>query len=201
MNSKRRMWLVAGVSVCLLMAAASASAAEGEETLERSTEIFKWVNFAIVAGLLIWAFGKLLPPVFRRRADEIGSAITKATAVREEAHRQLAEAERRLRRIDEEVGALRATAKQEAAAEAERIRAMSQADVQKVKDVARAEIAAAERAARNGLRQLTAKLAVDGAESLLARQMNAQAQDALIASFVSHVGSQAGASAGKERPN
>lgn len=201
MNLLRRTFRVASVSILLLAVAAAANAAEGSEALTRTTEIFKWINFAILAGLVYWVFAIVLPPKFRRRADEISSAVTKAAAAKAEADRQLQDAERRLAHLDEEVAALRAESAREAVAEAERIRALAQADARKVRDAARAEIAAAERAARNGLQQLTAKLAVDGAEALLTKQLTTQSQDALIASFLSHVSSQSRNAAGTRRPN
>ena len=48
---------------------------------------------------------------------------------------------------------------------------------------AKAEIEAAERAARVELKALAAKLAVDGAESLVAKQMTPSVQEALINQF------------------
>jgi len=49
---------------------------------------------------------------------------------------------------------------------------------------AKAEMEAAERAARMQLKALAAKLAVDGAESLVAKQLTPQTQDRLIVGFV-----------------
>jgi F0F1-type ATP synthase membrane subunit b/b' len=66
----------------------------------------------------------------------------------------------------------------------ERLRAATQNDAQKIAAAAKAEIEAAERAARLALKALAANLAVDGAESLLVKQLNAQAQEALISNFV-----------------
>ena len=65
-----------------------------------------------------------------------------------------------------------------------RLRAATQSDAQKIAVAAKAEIEAAERAARRALKALAANLAVDGAESLLAKQLNPQAQEALISGFV-----------------
>jgi F0F1-type ATP synthase membrane subunit b/b' len=79
---------------------------------------------------------------------------------------------------------LREQAQQDAAAEAERIRALAKSDAAKVALSAKVEIEAAERAARIELKTLAAKLAVDGAEALLAKQLTPQTQDALIAGFV-----------------
>ncbi|HSC45948.1 MAG TPA: hypothetical protein VLC94_08960 [Candidatus Acidoferrum sp.] len=174
---------VCGVS--LLFSAASFAAEEGGSgSAAAATEIFKWINFAIVAGALIWVFAKILPPIFRANAENISSAITKATAAKAEADRQLNDAQQRLARLEDEVRSLRAEAQKDAAAEAERHRAMAQSDVERVAIAAKAEIAAAERAARIELKALAAKLAVDNAESLVAKQLTPQTQEALVASFV-----------------
>src|SRR5713101_4431880 len=169
----------------LLVAAISAHAAEERGTAtERVKEIFKWINFVIVAGLIGWVFLKLTPPFFRKNAETIRSAITKATAAKAEADRQLREAEEKLARLQQEVTQLRATAQREASAGAERIRNITQSDAQKIGLAGKTEIEAAERAARLELKVIAANLAVDGAESLLAKQLTPQAQESLLAAFV-----------------
>lgn len=185
--TRRGVWKVFGSALLvLLFAAISAHAAEegGNTATERANEIFKWINFAIVAGLIAWVFLKLTPPFFRKNAENINSAITKATAAKAEADRQLREAEEKLARLAQEVAQLRATAQREAAAEAERLRTITQSDIQKVGLAAKAEIEAAERAARLELKVIAANLAVDGAESLLAKELTPQAQVSLVAAFV-----------------
>jgi F-type H+-transporting ATPase subunit b len=184
--SLRRISLLA-MRVCgamLLCACIASAAEEGKNAAEHATELFKWINFGIVAAVLIWVFAKKLPSVFRANAEAIGSAITKATAVKAEADKQLADAETRLARLEQEVAALRAAAEKEAAAEAERIKELAKSDSEKISIAAKAEIEAAERAARMELKALAAKLAVDGAESLLAKQLTAQAQESLVKGFV-----------------
>jgi F-type H+-transporting ATPase subunit b len=172
--------------VALLVFAGVARGAEESANAphEHAVEIFKWINFAIVAGLLGWILLKVTPPIFRKRAEAINSAITKATAAKAEAERQLKDAESKLARLQEEVTQLRATAEREGLAETERIRSATQSDVQKVGAAAKAEIEAAERAARMELKAIAANLAVDGAESLLAKQLTPQTQEALVAAFV-----------------
>jgi len=178
--------ILASAVLVFLFTALSAHAAEegGSSTTERTNEIFKWINFAIVAGLLAWVFRKLTPPFFRKNAETISSAITKATAAKAEAERQLREAEGKLARLQQEVAQLRATAERESAAEAERLRAITQSDVKKVGLAAKAEIEAAERAARLELKVIAANLAVDGAESLLAKELTPKAQESLLSAFV-----------------
>jgi len=185
--TRRGAWKVSGNALLvLLFAAMSAHAAEegGNATTERANAIFKWINFAIVAGLIAWVFLKLTPPFFRKNAENINAAITKATAAKAEADRQLREAEQKLAGLEQEVAQLRATALREATAEAERLRAITQSDIQKVGLAAKVEIEAAERAARLELKVIAANLAVDGAESLLAKQLTPHAQVSLVAAFV-----------------
>jgi F-type H+-transporting ATPase subunit b len=194
MTRNRPFFFAVSILFVLLFAAVGAHAAEegGNAATERATEIFKWINFAIVAGVIVWVFRKLLPPVFRKKAEAISSAITNATSAKAAADAQLREAETRLANLQKEVAELRAFAERESAAEVERLRAATQTDTQKIVAAAKAEIEAAERAARLELKALAANLAVDGAESLLAKQLTPKAQESLISNFVKSL---------EERPN
>jgi F-type H+-transporting ATPase subunit b len=177
---------IASAFLILLFVAVSTHAAEegGNATTERATEIFKWINFAIVASLVAWVFLKLTPPFFRKNAETISSAISKSMAAKAEAERQLREAEEKLARLKQEVAELRATAQRESGAEAERLRAATQSDLEKIRLAAEAEIEAAERAARLELKAIAGNLAVDEAEMLLKKELTPQAQESLVAEFV-----------------
>jgi F-type H+-transporting ATPase subunit b len=184
---KLRSAIVSSPFVCgalLFFAAAASAAEEGGANSAPPTELFKWINFAIVAAALIWVFGKKLPPWFRSNAEKISSVITKSAAAKAEADRKLKDAEQRLARLESEVRGLREEAQKNAVTEAERIRALAKSDAEKIAIAAKAEIEAAERAARLELKALAARLAVDGAESLLAKQLTPQTQEALVAGFV-----------------
>ena len=185
---KRARSVYYGLVVCVLglfSAAATFAAEEGGSPAEKSIGmVFKWIHFAIVAGLVYWVFGKLLPPMFRRNADNISSAITKATAAKVQAERKLQEAVAKMGNLEREIAEFRAQAQRDAAAEVERLRAATGLDAEKIRAAAKAEIEAAERAARVELKELAAKLAVDGAESLVAKQMTPAVQEAMISSFV-----------------
>jgi F-type H+-transporting ATPase subunit b len=183
--TRRRLQFFATLVFALLFAVMTVHAAdEGGGTQERANDIFKWINFALVAVGLFWLFGKVLPSKFRANADAISSAITKATAAKADADRHLREAEEKLARLEQEVAELRATAQREGVAEAERIRSAAQNDAQRVELAAKVEIEATERAARLELKAIAANLAVDWAESLLAKQLTPQVQEALVSAFV-----------------
>jgi F-type H+-transporting ATPase subunit b len=164
----------------------SAHAAE-EGGAATAPELFKWMNFAIWAGALLWVCWKKAPRFFRARAEEIGSAISKAGSVKAAADAQLREAEAKLENLEKEVAELRAFADREAAAEVERIRTATRSDIEKIAVAAKAEIEAAERAARLELKAVAARLAVEGAESLLTNQLTAQTQAGLISNFVKNL--------------
>ena len=186
MKAKRYALIAASAVFTALFLTLTAHAAEegGAAGAETATEIFKWINFAIVVGALLWVCLKKAPGFFRGRAEAISSAISKAGNAKAAADAQLREAEMKLANLDKEVAELRAFAEQEAAAEVERIRTATRTDLEKIAVAAKAEIEAAERAARLELKALAAKLAVDGAEALLVKQLNTQAQAGLISSFV-----------------
>lgn len=174
------------VPVMTLAFAALARAAEegANSSGQHVGDVFKWIHFLILAGLMYWLFTKVLPPYVRRNADQISETIAKATAVKAGAERQLKDAAAKLATLEHEVAQFREQAQKDATAELERLRGMIKIDVEKVGISAKAEIEAAERAARVELKALAAKLAVDGAESLVAKQMTPAVQDAMIDNFV-----------------
>jgi F-type H+-transporting ATPase subunit b len=177
--------VAAATLLTILFVTLNAHAEEAASASQQSAEnLFKWINFALVAGAIVWMCLKSGPAFFGRRADIISSAIQKSTEAKNQADRQLHDAETKLQNLEKEIAELRASAQRESAAEGERIRKLTQADAQKIDAAANAEVAATERAARLELKTLAANLAVDGAESLLAKQLTPAAQESLINNFV-----------------
>jgi len=170
----------------LLFTAAAWCAEEGATPAEESPAgtVFKWLHFLIVAAATYWLVTKVLPPVVRRNADKITAAIIKATTAKNEAEKQLKEAAIKLTSLEHEIAQFREQAQKDAAAELERLRNMTKLELEKVRIAANAEIEAAERAARVELKALAAKLAVDRAESLVARQMTPALQETMVENFV-----------------
>ena len=168
----------------LLLVAITARAEEASASQQASENLFKWINFALVAGVIVWLCLKKGPAFFAWRADVISSAIQKSTEAKKLADQHLSDAESKLQNLEKEVAELRASAQRESAAEAERIRKLTKSDAQKIDAAAQTEIAAAERATRLELKALAANLAVNGAESLLAQQLTPAAQESLINNFV-----------------
>jgi F-type H+-transporting ATPase subunit b len=136
--------------------------------LEDAYRICVGLNFVVVAAIIFWLSKKNLPGLFRTRTASIQRAMEDARKASEEANRRLAEIEARLSKLDIEIGGMRATAEQEAAAEEQRIKVAAAEDARKIVESAEQEIAAAAKAARRELKAFAADLSV----SLAKKQIN-----------------------------
>lgn len=155
--------------------------------LQQSYWLSITLNFAVIAGLMVWAGRKYLPGMFRDRTVAIQKAMQEAQKASEEARRKLAEIESRLQKLDVEIGMMRDAAEKEGAAEEARIQAAAEHDKRKIVAAAEQEIAAAAKAAR---RQLTA-YAADLAVGIAAKQIRVDAatDQALVRDFAAQLGS------------
>jgi F-type H+-transporting ATPase subunit b len=149
--------------------------------------IFRWLNFALVMGVIIYLIRKVGAPYFRQNAQAISQSIRQAAEERAAAERELNEVTQKLAKIDLEIQDMRRTAASESAAQAERIRALARKEVERVAQAARAEIAASERGAAMELRAAAARLATEYAAALIRARMNAAAEAGLFRSFLVEV--------------
>ena len=129
------------VSALVLLSAGSVVAQEAGPSVADSPTgtIFRWINFAIVFGLIVYAFVKA-GPGFRKNADEISERIAEGTRAREAAEKQKQEAQAKIAGIPGEVAALRVDAKRGAEAEAERIKQTAKVEAEMIERAAQAEI-------------------------------------------------------------
>jgi F-type H+-transporting ATPase subunit b len=155
--------------------------------LQQSYWLSVILNFAVIAGAIIWAGRKYLPGLLRDRTAAIHKAMQEAQKASAEARHKLAEIEARLQKLDVEIGAMRDAAEKEGAAEEARIQAAAEEDARKIVASAEQEIAAAAKAAR---RQLTAH-AADLAVALAQKQIRVDAatDQALVRNFAGQLGS------------
>jgi F-type H+-transporting ATPase subunit b len=181
-------WLRAFCAVAFAFAIFAApvfAAANPQEEASTTTGwIYRWINFLIFVGVLVWVFAKKTPAYFRGHQKAIADAIAEASRAREEAERQERAAEQKMASLDREVADLRVHARQESTAEAQRIRALSQEEAKRIEQSAQMEIRAAERAAQSELKTIAARLAIERAEALLREQVNSQTEANLFRGFV-----------------
>ena len=144
-------------------------------------------NFAVVAGVILWAGFKFLPGVFRKRSAGIQQALEEARAASQDANRRLADIEKRLEQLGVEVGQMAANAEKEAAAEELRIQKVAEEDVRKVVLAAEQEIATAAKQARRELSAHTASLAIALATQQI--KVDSNTDQVLVRSFASTLAS------------
>jgi F0F1-type ATP synthase membrane subunit b/b' len=146
--------------------------------------VFRWLNFLLVFGVFAYLIAKFGGPYFRGRARGIGKAIDEARHARAVAEREFREAEQKLGSIDAGIQQEWRVVEQESASDRERIRALTDSEIEKIGQAARAEIAAAERAGTQELRAIAAKLATERAAALIRQRLNASEEAALFDAFV-----------------
>jgi F-type H+-transporting ATPase subunit b len=152
------------------------------------------LNFAVIAGALVWAGKKYLPGFFRLRGAQIQRGIEEARQASQDANRRLADIEARLSHLDAEIAQLRATAEKEAAAEEARIRAAAEEDARKIVQSTEQEIAAAAKAARRELAAYAASLAVSLAAQRI--QIDRPTDQSLVRDFTGQLSAEAGSRKG-----
>src|SRR6516225_7448502 len=118
-----------------------AAAVEKEAAAEHSDPMlkWKWINFAILAGVLGYLIGKNAPAFFTGRSAAIQKDIREATKIREEAENRMREMEQRLASLGQEIEKLRSGAKEQMAQEGERIRQETANQISRVQHTAEQE--------------------------------------------------------------
>jgi F-type H+-transporting ATPase subunit b len=165
---------------------------EGEQGKEAheggwTAAIAKAVNFAILAGVLIYFLNTPLTEYLGSRIAKVRQDLVAAAETREAATRQLAEIERRLAALPGELESLKARGAEEITAERERIRQAAQAERERLLAHARREIDLRLRVARRELVEHGAALAVSIAAERIKRSITADDQARLVDRYTSQV--------------
>ncbi len=150
--------------------------------------IFRWLNFLIVFGGIAYLIAKHGGAFFRGNAKEIAASIHEAQAAKAQAERELHAVETKIARLDPDVAEMRQEARQNWAAEAERLHASGLAEIEKISQAAHGELAASERAAQQQLREIAATMAVQDAAALVGSRMSAEIRARMFQSFLGEIG-------------
>ena len=167
--------------------AAHETAKEGKEAGEGGSEMWKWVNFVLLAGALGYLIGKNAGPFFASRSKQIHKDMVESDAIRKDAEARAAEVDRRLASLESEIAALRTAAQTEGEAERQRLARHTEAEIAKIQSHSEQEIASAAKAARADLKRYSAELAIDLAEQKLRARMTPEAEHALVDRFVQNL--------------
>ena len=144
-----------------------------------------FLNFGVVAAVIIWISKKVLPRMFRDRTSSIQRSMEEARKTSADASRRLAEIEARLSRLDVDISEMREQAAKESVAEEARIKAAAEEDSRKIVESAEQEIAAAVKQARRELAAYAADLAISQAQSAL--RVDADTDEALVRGFAQQI--------------
>jgi F-type H+-transporting ATPase subunit b len=177
-------------AVLALLPALAQAAAEGHG--EEITFVGDWlprlVNFAIIAGVLVYFMRKPVRDFFKNRSAEIARAIEESKQARERAAAALAEMERKMKDLEAETGRMIEDAKargekdkQTLVEEGRKVTADVQAQVKASIDI---EV----QKARTALAAEAALLSIDLAEGNIKEKINKQDHERILKDYLNKVG-------------
>lgn len=178
-------------AAALTVLPALAQAAEeghGEEITFVGDWLPRLVNFAIIAGVLIYFMRKPVRDFFKNRSAEIARAIEESRQARERAAAALADMERKMKDLEAETGRMIADAqtrgekdKQALVEEGKKIAADVQAQVKASIDV---EV----QKAKTALAAEAALLSIDLAEGNIKEKISKQDHERILKDYINKVG-------------
>ena len=168
----------------MVLTVAPLLAAEEGGGAKPDLEIWKWLNFLMLAGLIGWFAVKQGGPALSGRSREIREGLAAGEKAKAEADTRAKEVQAKLDNLHTEVTALRTTAIEEREREAIRIRSDFEREIARIQRQSEMEIDSAGKLARMELQSFAAKLAVDLAEQKLRARMTPEVQAALLQSFL-----------------
>lgn len=155
---------------------------------ETAARLFEYLNFAILAGAILFALLKYLPKTFRAQREDIQHRLVEARTATKQANERLAAIEQRLSRLDEEVAAISRQAEKDSSEDEARIKASIETERQRIMEAVSRDIAAASSAAQRDLKHFVAGLAVDRAAQRIA--LTEDDDRALVQEFSKSLGQQ-----------
>jgi F-type H+-transporting ATPase subunit b len=145
------------------------------------------VNFAILAGVLVYLFRSPLVAHLTARRDAIRRELAEARHLQETAARQIEALEARQRALPQEIEALRARGAAEIAAEERRILELAELERRRVLEQAHREVDLMLRVARRELVRIASDLAVAAARERLRAHVTPADQERLVVRYLDQI--------------
>ena len=165
------------------------TAAEAAHKREFTYEV---INLAILIAALVYFARKPVQSYLATRRDTIAKNIASSEQLLKDAERKLGEWNDRAARLDADVEAILESTRKSAETEKSRILVDAEATAARIRQNATGVVERELRAAREGLREEAAELAVSLAGKLLREQVNAADRDRLADEFIAKIESGAG---------
>jgi len=147
-------------------------------------QIYKIINFLILAGVLGYLLRKPLGDFFRQRAQTITESLQQGRRALAAAEERLSAIEAKLANLDAEIQAFKDAAGREMEADLQRLRQAAGEESERTLSFARLQIDAATRAAALELRRYTAREAVGLAEAIIRQRLDDPGRRRLVGRFV-----------------
>ncbi len=169
-----------------------AMAAGGEHQVDSGVILkdFIWrcINFAVMVGLIVYFVSKPIRNALQNRRAEIEKSLADAVAARDAAETKASEYQEKLAKASAEIETIYAAIRREGELERDKILASAKEMAAKIEQEADAKAAGAVARARLELRAEAARLAVELAEELLAKNVTAADQKRLVDEYMQKVG-------------
>jgi len=149
--------------------------------VETAATVFEYLNFAVIVFGLGIPLARWLPKEMRRRSAKLNADLEVAQAKTADANERLKAIEEKLAGLDAEVAAIRRQVEEEMRADEARSKAILEEETARIVASAEQEIALSAALAQRGLKQFAADLAIDRAMSRL--KIDADTDRALYAEF------------------
>jgi len=172
------------MDVGLILAMMAEHAAEAEHGSPIVGMIARLVNFAILAGTLVYFLRSPIARHLGDRGTQIRSDLVRAAGMRTSAGAQLVAVEQKMAALPGELDALRKSGAEEAAAEEARIRQIAEAERARLVEQARREIESRLMLAERELVARTADLAVGIAAKRVKAAITAEDQARLVDQYL-----------------
>ena len=172
---------VAFLAVAFLAVAAAASEeAAGHGAGIPWTDLLKQtVNFAILAGALVYFLKKPIASYLKDRSDQLRKSIEDAARAREEAAAKLADIENRMAGLPDAIAGMNRKMEAEADEEARRIREAAEVEIGRVRTQAQFAAEQEVKKARQELRKEAAGLAIGAAEEIVKKAITPEDRERL----------------------
>ncbi len=200
-QAARRRVLILLFGACLVMLAgagwAGASGAlsappeEGEASAEGEGHgheaIYRWINFALLAGGLFLVLRKPVAAFFSERSASIRKGLEEGRNALEASQAQLKAVEEKLQHLGAEIAEFKLAAAREMGEERERMRQAAAQESQKLLQAAQSQMDNASRAAQLELKLYASRLAVELAEELIRQRLDDAARQRLVSQFLARL--------------
>ncbi len=178
-----------------LLAAPSFAAEEPKEEGKKESPIkevsilWKWANFAILAGALGYLSSKQIAPLLQKRSEEITAGLAAGEQAKAAAEAEARAVDARLANLGTEIVKLQNEAKEAREREATRLQRETAVELERIARQAQVDLDSAAKQSALEVRSYAAVKALELAEAKVKAGMTPTVQAALINNFVKKVAS------------